>query len=195
MVCVMNPQQNSRAGVTAIRMASRVISSQGSESLPFTARPLIRRSTSCACATAAGQARGVTRASACRASRSCWPKMRFERSTPVASCPDASACATRERLRISSPTAQSTSGRASPSARNPAIMRSIRGTSPASIASRSPKTSYRATFRTACSTSSTDSMPGSKSKPSFMISWCAASRLPSTLSASHCKVAGSACCD
>ena len=58
-----------------------------------------------------------------------------------------------------------------------------RARSPASIASASCDTSKRATSSTASRTCSKASSPGGKSSASFWISWCAASRLPSTQSA------------
>ncbi|CFW44536.1 Uncharacterised protein [Bordetella pertussis] len=67
--------------------------------------------------------------------------MRRRRISAPASWPCWRACATRASRRISSPTAHSTSGRASPSARKPSSMRTVRAVSPASMASRSPKTS------------------------------------------------------
>ena len=102
--------------------------------------------------------------------------------------PSSSALRARARTRMSSASVQCTSTGASPSARRPSSTRSARGTWPSQVASLSLLVSKRATLSTAASTCSKPSSPAGCSSASFCISWCAASRLPSTRSAKKAKV-------
>ena len=77
-----------------------------------------------------------------------------------------------------------------PSARSPERILKVRPVSPASTASASANTSNRLLFATNSSTSASSTSRPTAVNASRLISWSAASRLPSTRSASDCAAAG-----
>ena len=168
---------------------SRSSSSHGS---PFTT-PLIVRSTRSASSSRSRSVCPFMRLSACPIAA--WRG----RHTYSAFIADSALCPLRIRLRAraihcrSLFTAHSTSVGSTSSPRRPSRIRSARAVWPRIAASPSCSTSKRALSATASTTVSAVIGPGGNSSASFSISWCAASRLPSTRSASSDAAAASAC--